>query len=91
MPFSFTAAFTSSINPPGATPVLSHAQVWEALVFKAEYPQRFGSEITDCEVVERRESGLTRRVTFVAGMGPGMEGPQLEDVEFVGNTRVRPS
>jgi hypothetical protein len=90
MPFSFTTAFTSPVNPPGATPILSHAQVWKAFLLKAEHPQRFVPAITDCEVVERRDSGLTRRVTFASGMGPGMEGPQLEDVEFIGDMRVSP-
>jgi hypothetical protein len=90
MPLTFTTAFTSPVNPPGATPVLSHAQVWKAFLLKAEHPQRFVPAIEQCEIVERRASGLTRRVTFAANMGAGMmSGAQLEDVEFVGDMRVR--
>jgi hypothetical protein len=89
MPFTFTTAFTSPVNPPGATPVLSHAQVWKAFLLKAEHPQRFVPAIEQCEVVERTATGLLRRVTFAPGAGPGREGPQLEDVELIGDMRVR--
>jgi hypothetical protein len=84
MPLTFITVFTSPVNPPGATPVLSHAQVWKAFLLKAEHPQRFVPAIEECEIVERR-------VIFAASMGAGMmSGAQLEDVEFVGDMRVRP-
>jgi hypothetical protein len=88
MVFKFTTAFTVPINPAGATPVLSHAQVWKALKIKAERPQRFVPAIVDCEVVSRHETGLLRKVAFKPGVGPA-DGAIEEEVEYVGDMRVR--
>jgi hypothetical protein len=87
MVFKFTHASTASINPAGATPFLSHAQVWKALKIKTEKPQRFVPVIVDCEIVSRHETGLLRKVTFKPGAGPA-EGAQEEEVEYVGDMRV---
>jgi hypothetical protein len=48
MPFSIAA--TRPINPPGATPVLTEAQVWEGLGIKARNPRPFVDQISHCEV-----------------------------------------
>ncbi|KAH7126078.1 hypothetical protein EDB81DRAFT_698590 [Dactylonectria macrodidyma] len=64
-------AYTSPINPPGASPVLTQDQVWEALKRKVRTPSDFVPVITTCEVIseEGPEDGfkLVRRVTFVPG------------------------
>jgi hypothetical protein len=83
-----SAAFTAPVNTPGASPVLSHAQLWRGHEIKAEAPQPF-VPVSECEVLERRANGLTRRVTFKAG-GPAPPGTQAtEDIEYFGNMRVR--
>ncbi|KAH7136788.1 hypothetical protein B0J13DRAFT_81039 [Dactylonectria estremocensis] len=64
-------AYTSPINPPGATPLLTQDQVWAGLKRKVHHPSDFVPVITACEVVseEGPEDGfkIVRRVTFVPG------------------------
>jgi hypothetical protein len=82
------AAFTAPVNPPGAAPLLSHAQMWKGHEYKAEYPQPF-VPVSACEVLERRADGLTRRITFKEG-APGPPGSKAtEDIIFFGNVKVQ--
>ncbi|EIN04154.1 DUF1857-domain-containing protein [Punctularia strigosozonata HHB-11173 SS5] len=57
-------AATVPVNPPGATPVLSEAQVWEGLGIKARNPKSFVAAITHCELVYDSPNKVTRRVKF---------------------------
>jgi hypothetical protein len=45
----------------------SRASAWQLLRDKVETPQRFVSQVTACEVMERREDEVLRRVTFEDG------------------------
>lgn len=63
-------AFAASrlINPPGATPILTAAQVWAGLDIKARTPQTFVPTITACELV-KDEGNKVRRACFWGGNG----------------------
>jgi hypothetical protein len=52
-----------------AVPVhASRASAWQLLKDKVETPQRFVSQVATCEVMERREDEILRRVTFDDGI-----------------------
>lgn len=46
----------------------SRGTAWQLLKQKAEAPERFLPRVTACEVVERREDEVLRRVTFDDGV-----------------------
>jgi hypothetical protein len=46
----------------------SRASAWQHLREKMEMPQRFLAQVAACEVMERHEDGLVRRVTFDDGI-----------------------
>ncbi|EGX95167.1 hypothetical protein CCM_03439 [Cordyceps militaris CM01] len=57
-------AATAPVNPSGAAPVLTAAQVWEGLRRKIRHADQFVPLITSC-VVEKEESNVVhRRVAF---------------------------
>lgn len=41
------ASFTTPVNPPGAMPMLSHAQLWQR---KVRYPHEFLPVVASCDV-----------------------------------------
>lgn len=55
-------ACTVPVNPPGASPVLTAAQVWRGLEEKARRPERFVESIEAC-TVERDEGDKVRALT----------------------------
>ncbi|KAH7009872.1 hypothetical protein EDB80DRAFT_892003 [Ilyonectria destructans] len=68
-------AFTSPINPPGASPILTQEQVWTGLERKVRRAYEFVSVITACEVIseEGPEDGykVVRQATFAPGIRKG--------------------
>ncbi|KAF2809582.1 DUF1857-domain-containing protein [Mytilinidion resinicola] len=66
---NFYLAYTSPINPPSATPVLTVPQVWAGLQRKIRFAQEFVSAITSCEVLSEEDGVVTRVVQFKPGMG----------------------
>ncbi|KAI4630490.1 hypothetical protein J4E80_001426 [Alternaria sp. BMP 0032] len=67
---NFNIAYTSRINPAGATPVLNQAQIWAGLQRKIRFAQEFVPVIESCDVLEEKDDVVTRDVTFKKGMGP---------------------
>ena len=63
-------AYTSRINPAGATPVLNEAQIWAGLQRKIRFAQEFVPVIESCEVLEEKDGVVTRDVKFKRGTGP---------------------
>jgi hypothetical protein len=61
-------AYSAPINPSGASPVLTEAQVWKGLQRKVRKAHEFVAPILKCEVLneEETETGtkVTRQVTF---------------------------
>jgi hypothetical protein len=88
MPLKFFTAFTSPFNPSGASPVITHDQAWKAMIIKADKPQAFVPVIASSETISRSDTGLVRKMAFVPGKGPS-DIPVTEEVEFIGNMRVR--
>jgi hypothetical protein len=81
------ASITLPVNPPLASPPLTHAQCWAGFQEKARRPQPF-VPIAECEITDDRgAAGLTRRVTMQATAGP-LAGVATEVVTYHGNTRV---
>ncbi|RWA07565.1 hypothetical protein EKO27_g7525 [Xylaria grammica] len=67
-------AYTSLINKPGVTPVLTQAQVWEGLKLKVRRAQEFVPAITSCQVLSEEtlptgELQTTRQVELVPASG----------------------
>jgi hypothetical protein len=67
-------AYTAPINPAGASPVLTQAQVWKGLERKVRRAQEFVPVITSCEVLSEDKvdtgSRVVRQVNFQPGVGP---------------------
>ena len=55
---------TVAVNPPGAAPVLSHAQLWEGLLLKAEDPVAFVAGMEASRILCRRDDGNVREVVM---------------------------
>jgi hypothetical protein len=70
-------AHTSKINPPGATPVLTRAQVWAGLQRKIRFAQEFVPIIDGCEVLKDDSGVVERIVKFKKGMGPRDEAREV--------------
>ncbi|KDE04031.1 hypothetical protein MVLG_05532 [Microbotryum lychnidis-dioicae p1A1 Lamole] len=67
-PPSFAA--TRPINPPGAEPRLTKAEVWKALTIKTREPQEFVPMIRSCKVVKEEGNKITRHVKFGSASSP---------------------
>lgn len=52
------------VNPPGAEPKLTRAQVWRGLEMKVENAIPFVDGMTQCDVDSRDGNVLTRTITF---------------------------
>lgn len=64
-------SYTSSINKPGATPVLTVPQIWAGLQRKVRFAQEFVPVIESCTVLEEKDDGtVVRDVKFKEGAGP---------------------
>lgn len=81
-------AVTAPVNPPSASPVLTHAQCWAGLQEKCRRPQDFIAPVTACEVLEERPDGMTRRITHKNWMGMP-SGQATQTIDFSGNLKVR--
>ena len=57
-------AYTAPINPSGAAPVLSEAQVWTGLKRKVRNAQEFVPVIVACEVLAEEGNTVVRQATF---------------------------
>ncbi|KAM0250755.1 hypothetical protein ACHAP5_001972 [Fusarium lateritium] len=71
-------AYSAPINPTGATPVLTEAQIWNGLKRKVRHADEFVAPIIDCEVIteEQTETGtkVFRELRFKEGTrGDGRE------------------
>ena len=84
----FPFAYTVPINPPNATPILTKAEVWNALILKARRPQDYVPVIDQCEIVSESANGLVRDVNILPGFFMP-EGKVREEVSWVEDIRVR--
>lgn len=63
----FHLAYTSRINAPGVTPVLTKAQVWAGLQHKIRNAHEFVPFFEACRVLEEVDGVVTREVTLKQG------------------------
>lgn len=83
---TINVAFTSPINPAGATPVLTLGQVWAGLERKIRFAQEFVPVILGTEVLEETTEGtgseavpvVVREATFKEGFREG--DPKVKEV-----------
>ncbi|KAI5864868.1 DUF1857-domain-containing protein [Durotheca rogersii] len=69
-------AYTAPINPPGALPVLTGAQVWAGLERKVHRAHEFVPAIGSCTVLSSSADNVVlREIRFVAGARPGSGSP----------------
>ncbi|KAI4147481.1 MAG: hypothetical protein LQ340_005537, partial [Diploschistes diacapsis] len=79
------ASFTTPVNPPGAMPMLSHAQLWQR---KVRYPQEFLPVVASCDVqseaVDPDNEGVlvvNRTIVIKEGQGPpGRQGGTMKEM-----------
>lgn len=55
---------TAPINPAGAEPVLSVAQVWEVLSIKVRKPELFVKPFASANILEESETTVKRETIF---------------------------
>lgn len=67
-------AYTQPINPAGASPVLTEAQIWQGLERKVRFAQEFVGAIESTDVLEERNGG--KEVVRIAHFKPGFGGEQ---------------
>jgi hypothetical protein len=70
-------AYTTKINPQGATPVLTSAQVWQGLQRKIRFAQEFVPIIESCDVLEDKDGVVVRDVRFKEGTGPQRQAKEV--------------
>jgi len=64
-------SYTSKINKPNDSTVLTIEQVWKGLQRKVRFAQEFVPVIESCKVLEERDDGtVVRDVKFKEGKGP---------------------
>lgn len=68
---------TAPINPTGATPVLTRAQVWAGLQRKIRFAHEFVPVIESCEVLKDDSGVVERVVKFKKGAGPKDEAREV--------------
>jgi hypothetical protein len=73
-------AYTQQINPTGATPVLTRAQIWKGLQRKIRRAQDFVPVISDCKVLEDKDNVVLREAHFIVDGVPGQSGKVVREV-----------
>jgi Domain of unknown function (DUF1857) len=57
---TINVAYTTPVNPPGSTPVLTRAQVWAGLERKIRRASDFVPVFEDCKVIEEYDNVVVR-------------------------------
>jgi hypothetical protein len=73
-------AYTHPINPAGASPVLTRAQIWKSLQGKIRRPQDFIPVISECKVLEDNGNVVVREVHFTVDGVPGHSSKTVREV-----------
>ncbi|GAD94272.1 conserved hypothetical protein [Paecilomyces variotii No. 5] len=78
---------THPVNPPEkASDILTHDELWAALVAKARHPEEFVAAIETSRIVREDANGLTRAVLFKGDLGKG--GEVEEVIEYEGKMNI---
>jgi len=74
-------AYTAPVNPPGATPVVTRAQMWAGFQHKVLHPEAFVPAIESCRVLEEKENEVIREATLKSQGGvPGLAGGVIKEI-----------
>ncbi|KAJ9219298.1 hypothetical protein DTO271D3_2375 [Paecilomyces variotii] len=78
---------THPVNPPEkASDILTHDELWAALVAKARHPEEFVAAIETSRIVREDATGLTRAVLFKGELGKG--GEVEEEIKYFGKMKI---
>lgn len=92
-------AATFPVNPPSSTTILTHDELWAALLEKARRPELFLPVIERSEIIREDTRGLTRRAVLKPAPAPASgeesrdggsdKGKEMQEVvTYKGKTRV---
>lgn len=76
-------AYSAPINPTGATPVLTEAQIWNGLKHKVRHANEFVAPIIECHVVSEEQTETGTKVTREVKFEKGTRGNQNELVKEI--------
>ncbi|SPJ74187.1 uncharacterized protein FTOL_03917 [Fusarium torulosum] len=76
-------AYSAPINPSGATPVLTEAQIWNGLKRKVHHADEFVAPIIDCHVISEEQTETGTKVTREVRFDKGTRGDQSELVKEI--------
>ncbi|KAH7251193.1 hypothetical protein BKA59DRAFT_393595 [Fusarium tricinctum] len=76
-------AYSAPINPSGATPVLTEAQIWNGLKRKVRHADEFVAPIIDCHVVSEEQTETGTKVTREVRFDKGTRGDQNDLVKEI--------
>jgi hypothetical protein len=76
-------AYSAPINPSGATPVLTEAQIWNGLKRKVRHADEFVAPIIDCDVISEEQTETGTKVTRQVRFDKGTRGDQNELVKEI--------
>ncbi|KAF5567873.1 hypothetical protein FNAPI_447 [Fusarium napiforme] len=78
-------AYSAPINPSGASPILSEAQIWNGLRRKVRKAHEFVAPILECEVLSEEQTELSTKVTRQVVFGKearGSNGNVVKEVVY---------
>lgn len=61
---TINVAYTQAINPEGAKPVITRAQLWAAMEMKVREAHKFVPVFSDCKVLEEHDNVIVRETTL---------------------------
>lgn len=76
-------AYSAPINPSGATPILTEAQIWNGLKRKVRHADEFVAPIIECHVVSEEQTETGKKVTREVTFEKGTRGDQNEIVKEI--------
>ncbi|TFK37654.1 hypothetical protein BDQ12DRAFT_685061 [Crucibulum laeve] len=82
MSASINFAASRLVNPPGASPRLTEAQVWKGLEYKARNPQDFVAAISDCNILSDAGNKILRSISLNSNRDATMK----EEVQLYNGT-----
>lgn len=88
---TISVAVTAPVNPPSTddsstTTILTHDDLWAAMVYKSRYPKEFIPQIAKAWIVREDEKGITRTIVFKKDQGEEEE--LVEDITYTEKMKV---
>ena len=61
---TINVAYTQTVNPSGASPIITRAQLWAAMEMKVREAHKFVPVFSDCKVLEEYDNVIVRETTL---------------------------